>query len=194
MLRKIISHSAHQSIQSKNSTFQFPRTVTWWNQNLSVFKKGKSSKWSILKRNIITYNIVENKRGNAKLKKAIREAKRFSIFNFTSDISPFSSPARTWSNIRRLCGLYPTKHTYCINDPSFPTPRTSQSEIANSFGLASSKEADDGNFSPTFRTNKFLLSHTIDYQPSKTAIEIEKDILFIEFSCALNFLKGKLQT
>jgi len=61
MLGKIIIHSAHQLIH-QNSTFQFPRTVTWWNQNLSVLKKVKSSKWSILKRNITTYNIIECKR------------------------------------------------------------------------------------------------------------------------------------
>jgi len=65
MLRTIIMHSAHQSIP-QNSTFQFPRTVPWWNQNLSVLKKAKSSKWSILKHNITTYNIIEYKRANAK--------------------------------------------------------------------------------------------------------------------------------
>jgi len=85
-------------------------------------------------------------------------------------------------------GVYPQKNTHCLNNP---TPTIDPREIANSFGQTWSEEAGDHNFSSAFRLNKELLNPTPNYIPTKTAIEIEKDITFIEFSSALNTLKGR---
>jgi len=75
--------------------------------------------------------------------------------------------------------VVPQKNIHCLNNP---TPTIDPQEIANSFGQ---------NFSSAFRLNKELLNPTPNYIPTKTAIEIEKDITFIEFSSALNTLKGR---
>jgi len=87
--------------------------------------------------------------------------------------------------------VVPQKNIHCLNNP---TPTIDPQEIANSFGQTWSEEAGDQNFSSAFRLNKELLNPTPNYIPTKTAIEIEKDITFIEFSSALSTLKGRTRS
>jgi len=129
-IKKTLIQSAHTAIP-QNTTFSLKHAVPWWNQELTLLKNTKNNKFKLLKRNINTVNILEFKKANAKFRRAIKEA---SLYNFTSDINPNSDPSRMWANIKRLCGLHPTKHIHAIYNPLTQDTYTCPSQIANTFG------------------------------------------------------------
>jgi len=91
-----------------------------------------------------------------------------------------------WANLKRLCGLHPTKHIHAIYNPLTQDTYTCPSEIPNTFGELWSQEAKDTNFSDSFRTNKLLLNISTNYIPSPPLLWTASPIPLNYFSNILN--------
>lgn len=139
--------------------------------------------WQTLKRNITTENIIKYRKANALFKRELKIVKRTALSTFTTQIQPTTTTTKIWSNIRRLCGLNNIKHIHSIIDPETNLP------IADKLTIATTKQADNNNFSNHFIQSKNALSHTL-LPPSNTAQQIEKEINMIELISALKYLKG----
>lgn len=192
-LQKIILQSANQSIPQHISNKSI-RSVPWWNKKLEELKKEKNRMWNQYNRNITTENLLKYKKSNAIFKKELKSCKRESLYDFTSQISPTTKTEKIWCTIRRFCGLKPRLGIHCINHtPDQQTSAlTDPKDISNLFAKQWSKESNDTNFPNSFQQQKYSeLNHTITFTPSKNALQIEGEISNLEFSIALNKLKGK---
>jgi len=191
-IHKIILSSAHKAIPQTHPISK-TQNVPWWNNNLSKLRADKMKKWHDLRRNITTEHILKYKKANALFRLTLKQDKKQSINNFTSQISPETPPKTIWSNIRRFCGLNPQKNIHCIFNPTTNQNTTHKLEIADLFCKNFSEISSDTNFTTTFihqKQTSLNNTHTLSYIPSKRAIEIEKPITPIEFAAALNTLKG----
>jgi len=177
-------HSHTQTSPNKQ-----PYRVPWWNKNLSLLRKTKQQAWKILNNNITTENIINYRRANAKLKFEIKKRKQETTNSFTSTIQPSTPSSQIWTNIRRFCGLNPIRQIHALSNPYTRQTTTNNYEIANILAQHWSDLAKDSNFTQKFRNNKYK-TNNLNYQPSLTAQEIEKNITKLELLSALQTLKG----
>lgn len=188
-VNKIILKSAHLSIP-KSAQITSKR-VPWWNKELEDLRKSKNNAWHTLKRNISSETIIDFRKKNALFRRTLKVSKRQSISAFTEEINPNTPIQKIWCNIRRFCGLNPTKGIHCLtqnNNHNITHPQ----EIADLFCHNWSAESQDSKFSNLFYLNKTKTLNTYAFHtPSKKSAPIELDINFIEFSSALDTLKGK---
>lgn len=188
-LSKIILRSAHKSIPK--STPKTSHTVPWWNKELEKLRKSKNKAWQLLKRNITTENIIDYRRKNALFRRTHKEAKKESTSKFTEEINPLTPIPKIWNNIRRLCGLNTLKGLHCIKSINSTDNITQPQDIAELFCQNWSLQSNNSNFTNSFTTNKSrILTDDLSYASGKAALPIENEINFIEFSSALNSLKG----
>lgn len=190
-IQKIILQSANESIPQILKTRK--HSVPWWNTTLQELKQKRNQMWNKLKRNISNENIIEYKKAQAMFRRKLKICKRESINTLTSNINPSLPPAKVWSTIRTFCGLKrnPTIHCLDTKIPNQPAI-TDKTVIANEFGQYWSNQAQNDEFSATFRQSKQkALTQNHILNPSKSATFIETKISYIELELALNKLNGK---
>lgn len=190
-LHRIILQSANESIPVHKPKLR-GRTVPWWSKTLEQLKTKRNHLWNKFKRNITTENELNYRRANALYKREIKLSKSDSINRFTSEINPSTSSEKIWTNIRVFCGLKPRNPIHCIQDPDDLQNRiTDYRSIADTFCKYWSSESRDENFSVTFQQCKqSAIINTRRITPAGNASLIEERINNIEFSIAINKLKG----
>jgi len=189
-INKIILQSAYKSIpQTKAPKQQY--NVPWWNRKLESLKNKKNTAWRTFNRNMSSQNLINFKQINALYRREIRACKKESIQILTSSISPDTKCETIWNKIRTFCGLHKATSIHCIKDYNANHTFTDQGDIANAFSKHWSLHSDDSNFSTLFlqAKNDIFNNWTHDL-PHKNAEFMEQNINFIEFSAALNSLKG----
>jgi len=137
--------------------------------------------------------MIHFKKTKALFRKHLKESKKIALQTFTSEISPSSKIARIWSNNNTFCCRKPKHDINCISSPNDSSRNIAgKSEIAQTFAIYWSDQAADESFSTVFQQKKAQLeSLTTLLAPCAEALMIDENINFIEFSSALNSLKGK---
>jgi len=128
-------------------------------------------KWNNLKRNITTENILKYKKANALFRLTLKQDKKQSINNFTSQISPETPQKKILSNIRRFCWLNPKKSIHCIFNPTTNQNTTHKLEIADFFCKNFSEISSDTNFTTTFihqKQTSLNNTHTVIHSQQKS--------------------------
>mgnify|MGYP004573409177 CR=1 FL=1 len=189
-IKRIILKSANDSIPTFKPN-RIHKTVPWWNQNLESLKKIKNRLWNEFNKNINLLNLINYKKANSKLKREIKLAKREAIVAFTSEINPFSPISKIWGNIRKFSGYKATYGIHSIEASNNPlTFITGNKQIADKFCNHWSSLASDTNFPQIFQNHKNTFQKPQNLAITAKNLEIEKDITYIEFSSAINKLKG----
>jgi len=189
-INKIILNSAYHSIPQTQPP-KSQNNVPWWNKKLDDLKVSKNRAWRAFNREMSLSNLIHFKKTNAQLRREIRLSKKSSIHALTTSISTDSKPDMIWSKIRQFCGIHKSTHIHCIQNNNLNTIVSNPEDIATVFSKHWSSQSDDHNFSQAFldaKRNAYRQNN--DEPPKKTADFMEQDIDYLEFSVALNSLKG----
>ena len=189
-INKIVLQSAHYSIPQAHPVCR-KKSVPWWNPELTVLRKNKLKTWRELFRNMSTNNMIAYKKANAQFRRKLKDVKRNSLLQFTSEINPSMSTQKVWGTIRRFCGLKTTHEIHCIEKSNYFI--TDKLKIAEEFAQTWSHESDDSNFPAQFcqEKNNTLIAYNNNVIPDIKSIVLENDITMIELLSALKKLKGK---
>ena len=104
---------------------------------------------------MIQENLLLYKRANARYKRSIKLAKRESVFNLISAITPSTPIGKVWTKIRNFTGYKATHEIHCISSlMGRGKLHTDYKGIGNEFGKYWSANSDDMKFSVYFRLKK----------------------------------------
>ena len=188
-LTKAIRSASNKSIP-RSTPFRPKKYSYWWNNEIANLRREKQSLWRSFKCNRSDSCLIAYKKATARFKKAVKDAKKICLENFTKRITPLSNAKAIWNSIKTMTGSpKPTISMIKHNHNMITNPV----DIANLFGSYSSCYSKDSNFHSEYLNNKtFFVSYChMNVRPSKSASCLEENFTLSEMEHALQFSKGK---
>lgn len=153
-------HIQQNTMQRKTNHSTKKNKVPWWNPEIKLSIKNKNNALKVFQKTGKIEDHIKLKQLRAKTKFLVKNSKKKSWKDFTSNIGPKSDPSLVWSKVRSLRGYSREKYIHIVKDNNL---HTNSSEVANLIGNHFYLNSSNSNYNDSF-INKHITNRHIHLQ------------------------------